>query len=753
MNLNQLIEYLSGKQEFRNNITLWKKIESIKERNVEFPKDINEKLKNVLIEKGINSLYTHQADAYNLIKKGKNVVVVTPTASGKTITYNLPIIQEILKNREIRTLYLFPTKALAQDQVNELHDIIEKLGERILSYTFDGDTPQSVRRTIRSAGHIVLTNPDMLHQGILPHHTLWIKLFENLKFIVIDEIHAYRGVFGSHLSNVIRRIKRICNFYGTKPQFICSSATIANPKELVTKLIGEDVEIVNNNGAPAGEKNFIFYNPPVVNKELGIRNSVLKEVRKIVKYFLPTGIQLIVFARSRLNVEILVTYIKESARQLRINQNKIRGYRGGYLPNERREIEKGLRKGDIQVVISTNALELGIDIGQLDLSIMAGYPGNISSTWQQAGRAGRRQSTSVSIMVASSSPLDQYIVEHPDYFFGKNPETANVDENNLPILMSHVKCAAFELPFTTEENFGSDATQQLLGYLRDEKVLRETDGKYYWMQEIYPADEVSLRSANPNNVVIVDTSHENKVIGEVDLFSAPMLVHKDAIYIHESQQYQVNELDWDGKKAFVSETDSDYYTDAISKTDLKVLDILEKKHNTFYNKFYGEVSVTTVTTAFKKIKFFTHENVGLGKVYLPEIEMHSTSIWWEFPEKIFDDPYFEESVIGEGIKGIAYSMNNLIPLFIMCDRNDISVVPMVRAPFTNQPTIYVYDKYPGGVGLSKKIYQIDVMILNTIQNHINRCPCENGCPACIGPPLEAGLFGKKSAIKILKILV
>ena len=752
MNLNQLIEYLSGKPEFSNNIRLWKKIDSIEPRAVEFPDDINEKLKNVLIDKGIKSLYTHQADAYNLIKDGKNVVVVTPTASGKTITYNLPIMQEILNNKEIRTLYLFPTKALAQDQVTELHDIIAKLGKNILSYTFDGDTPKSVRRTIRSAGHIVVTNPDMLHQGILPHHTLWIKLFENLKFIVIDEIHAYRGVFGSHLANVIRRLKRICEFYGLIPQFICSSATIANPEELASKIIGEDVEIVDNNGAPAGEKNFIFYNPPVVNRELGIRNSVLKEVRKIVRYFLPTGIQLIVFARSRLNVEILVTYIKETARQLKISPNKIRGYRGGYLPNERREIEKGLRNGDIQVVISTNALELGIDIGQLDLSIMAGYPGNISSTWQQAGRAGRRQTTSVSIMVASSSPLDQYIVENPDYFFGKNPETANVDENNLPILMSHLKCAAFELPFTTEEVFGGDATQQLLGYLRDENILRETDGKYYWMQEIYPADEVSLRSANPNNVVIVDTSNDNRVIGEVDLFSAPMLVHKDAIYIHESQQFQVNEFDWDGKKAFVSETDSDYFTDAISKTDLKVLDILEEKANTFYKKFYGEVSVTTVTTAFKKIKFFSHENVGLGKVYLPEIEMHSTSIWWEFPDKVFDDPYFEESVIEEGIKGIAYIMNNLIPLFIMCDRNDISVVPMVRAPFTNQPTIYVYDKYPGGVGLSKKIFQIDSMILKTIIDHINNCHCENGCPACIGPPVEAGLFGKKSAIKILKII-
>ncbi len=467
---------------------------------------------------------------------------------------------------------------------------------------------------------------------------------------------------------------------------------------------------------------------------------------------MPTGIQLIVFARSRLNVEILVTYLKQTARQLKINPNKIRGYRGGYLPKERRAIEQGLRDGEIQVVVSTNALELGIDIGQLDVSVMAGYPGNISSTWQQAGRAGRRQTTSVSILVTSSSPLDQYIAEHPQYFFDKNPETANIDQDNLPILMSHLKCAAFELPFTVQESFGSDATQQLLQYLRDERILRETDGKYYWMQEVYPAEEVSLRNANPNNVVIVNTSKNNIVIGEVDMFSAPMLVHKDAIYIHESQQFQVDELDWDGKKAFVSETDSDYYTDAVAKTDLKVLDILDEKKGK-YDKFYGEVAVTTVVTAFKKVKFFTHENVGMGKVYLPEMEMHSTSTWVEFPDKLFTDPYFEESVLGEGIRGIAYVLQNLIPLYIMCDRSDISVVPMIRAPFSNKPTIYIYDKFPGGVGLSKKVFSIDHLLMEDTLALISSCVCENGCPSCIGPPLEAGLFGKKSAQNILKLIL
>jgi len=752
MNLPQLIEHLENKKDFLRNVTIWKKIPATAENKAPFPDTVPEKIVKVLKNQGKTSLYTHQAQAYTEIMAGKNVVIVTPTASGKTLTYNLPILSSLLNNSELRTLYLFPTKALAQDQVHELHRMIEAIGEKLICHTFDGDTPPEVRRTIRSAGHIVVTNPDMLHQGILPHHTLWIKLFENLKFIVIDEIHAYRGVFGSHLANVIRRLKRICQFYGSQPQFICSSATIANPREITEKITGEKVTVVDNNGAPSGEKHFLFYNPPVVNQELGLRNSVIKEVRNIVKHFLPTGIQLIVFARSRLNVEILVTYLKESARQLKISPEKIRGYRGGYLPNERRKIEKGLRSGDIQVVVSTNALELGIDIGQLDVSVMTGYPGSISSSWQQAGRAGRRQTTSVSIMVLSSAPLDQYLAEHPEYFFGKNPENANIDADNLPIMMSHLKCAAFELPFTTEEKFGTDATQQLLQYLKDERVLRETDGKYYWMRDVYPADEVSLRNANPNNVVIVNTTDNNRIIGEVDLFSAPLLVHKDAIYIHESQQYQVDELDWEGKKAFVSETDSDYYTDAIAKTDLKVLDILEEKPGRLLT-FYGEVAVTTVATAFKKVKFFSHENVGMGKIYLPEMEMHSTSTWLEFPGILFEDPYFEESVIGEGIRGIAYTMQNLIPLYIMCDRADISVIPMVRAPFSNQPTIYVYDKYPGGVGLSKKLFNMLEPLLQAVYDHISSCACEKGCPACIGPPLEAGLFGKESARRILKQLL
>ncbi|HGY55285.1 MAG TPA: DEAD/DEAH box helicase [Caldithrix abyssi] len=754
MNLEQLIDYLSRDEEFNKRLSKWLVFDAQPARTVPFPEDLHPKLQEALQEKNISALYTHQLQAYRQARAGKNVVVVTPTASGKTLSYNLPVFEEILHNPESRAVYLFPTKALSQDQTRESEDLVKRLGVDIKTYTFDGDTPADVRRTIRRAGHIVITNPDMLHQGILPHHTLWIKLFENLKYVVLDEIHTYRGVFGSHVANLLRRLKRICHFYGSKPQFICSSATIANPKELAENLLEEDVVLVDENGAPRGKKHFLFYNPPVVNPELGLRRGVVSEVKQVVRKIMPTGAQMIVFARSRQRVEVLATYLRELAVQMKIPANKVRGYRGGYLPKERREIERGLKNGSIQVVVSTNALELGIDIGQLDVSIMAGYPGSVASTWQQAGRAGRRQSTSLTILVASSSPLDQYIMEHPYYFFRKNPETAQIDRENLAILMSHLKCAAFELPFTEDENFTKDITGQLLDFLVQENVLRKTDGKYFWMSEIYPADEVGLRNIASENVVIIDTTSNNRVIGEIDLFSAPEMVHKDAIYIHDSVQYHVDDLDWDEKKAYVHVVKSDHYTDAITKTDLKVLDILQEDSGEAddFKKYFGEVAVSRATTGFKKIKFHTHENIGLGKVYLPEIEMQTSAVWWEFNDALFVDPYFKESVIGEGLQGIAYTLHNLIPVYIMCDITDISVIPMVRAPFSGKPTIYVFDKYQGGIGLSKKLFAMDRAVFAAVRRHIKDCSCKHGCPSCTGPTLEGNLFGKQSALKILNQL-
>jgi DEAD/DEAH box helicase domain-containing protein len=453
------------------------------------------------------------------------VVVVTPTASGKTLCYNLPVLNAVLENPDARALYLFPTKALAQDQLAELHDLSARLEHRFGVFTYDGDTPADARKAIRERGHIVLSNPDMLHTGILPHHTRWQRLFENLRFVVLDELHAYRGVFGSHLANVLRRLRRIAAFYGSTPQFICSSATIANPGELASRLAEAEFDVIEENGAPAGEKFFIFYNPPVVNRFLGIRRSYINESMRVAQEFLKQKLQTVVFANSRLNTEVLLTYLQQATPAPPGQPPTIRGYRGGYLPGERREIEGGLREGRIRGVVSTNALELGIDVGSLDAVVMAGYPGTIASTWQRAGRSGRRNAGSCAVLVAYSAPLDQFIVQHPDYFFGRSPEHAFVQPDNLEILVNHLKCAAFELPIGVEEIFGGADLAELCQRLAEAGYLHRAGEHWHWTQEAYPADAVSLRSVTSDNFVIVDTTEEAEVIGEVDFSSALTTVH------------------------------------------------------------------------------------------------------------------------------------------------------------------------------------------------------------------------------------
>ena len=753
MNLLQFIDFLRTQPELARNITHWEEIPAREAQWVNLPADVHPRLQQALAAKGIHRLYTHQAEAFEQVKRGNHVVLVTPTASGKTLGYNLPVLNHILHEPDVRALYLFPTKALAQDQLKELHDLITLMEADIRTYTFDGDTPVTARKAIRRAGHIVITNPDMLHQGILPHHAIWLKFFENLRYVVIDEVHYYRGVLGSHLANLIRRLKRIARFYRSTPQFICCSATIANPRELVENIIEEPVELIDKNGAPRGKKHFVFYNPPVVNQELGIRRSVVQEARRIARYLLEARVQSIIFARSRVRVEILTRYLKEQARALHVGDRRVRGYRGGYLPNERRAIEQGLKTGKILSVVSTNALELGIDIGQLDVAVMAGYPGSIASTWQQAGRAGRRNSTSLAILIASSNPLDQFIIQHPEYFFQKSPEMGIVDPDNLLILMSHLKCAAFEIPFSELETFSPVGTTEILDYLVDKGVLRKTGGKYYWMSEIYPAEEVSLRSASPDNVVIIDTSDGERVIGEVDLFSAPELVHKEAIYMHEGRQYHVDNLDWDRKKAYVHEVAVDYFTDAITKTDIKVLTVDEEKKRETVTWRYGEIKVNTVTTGYKKIKLHTHENVGAGRVYLPEIEMHTTAAWIELSPDFTEQQKWPESRLSGALQAVANGLRNIAPLYLMCDPTDIRALAMVRSPFSEVPAIYLYDNYPGGVGLAFKLFTDPVPTLEAILQTVQKCPCEAGCPSCVGPVLEVGEKAKADSQVILAHLL
>jgi DEAD/DEAH box helicase domain-containing protein len=745
--LKELIQSFKTNDQYRKQIIHWQTIEEKQAETVPFPEEINQKLKEALGNRGIRELYTHQRVAFDYAVNGKSFTAVTPTASGKTLCYNLPVLQSILDNPSARALYIFPTKALAQDQKSELNEIITETGAAINSYTYDGDTAANIRQKVRKAGHVVITNPDMLHSAILPHHTKWVSLFENLKYVVIDELHIYRGVFGSHVANVIRRLKRICTFYGANPIFICTSATIANPQELAENLTGEDMQLIDKNGAPSGKKHFVFYNPPIVNRQLNIRRSATLEVRKIAGDLLKNKIQTIVFARSRVRVEIILTYLQELVKA-QLGPKSIRGYRGGYLPTQRREIEKGLRHGDIYGVVSTNALELGVDIGQLQVCIMTGYPGTIASAWQQAGRAGRRHGESLVIMVASSSPLDQYIIDHPQYFFQQTPETARINPDNLIILVDHIKCAAYELPFKEGEQFGNIDVEDILEFLVDERVIHKNRNKWHWMNDSFPAHNISLRSASQENVIIIDQSDvaNVKVIGEMDRFSAMTLLHDEAIYLHQGRQYQVEFLDWDEKKAFVREVDVDYFTDANLAVQLRVLEIDKQ---TDYNEIeiaFGDVTVQAMATIFKKIKFDTHENIGSGPIHLPEEELHTSASWISLKEQVD----LTQDRLEEGLIGAAQSLKAIIPLFVMCDPSDIFVVPQVKASHNEKPTIFVYDRYPGGVGLSEKVYNEFPNILQEAAQMIIQCPCESGCPSCIGTE-HSSHKAKQDTLKLLKL--
>ena len=751
-----------------------------------FPEFIDPRLVDALGRIGIGSLYSHQAEAAKLTRQGKDVVVVTPTASGKTLCYNLPIFQALLENSETRALYLFPTKALSQDQLAEINRLRDALKADIRAFTYDGDTPQDARKSIRSRGNLVITNPDMLHSGVLPHHPKWAQFFENLRYVVIDELHSYRGVFGSHLGNVLRRLSRIAAFYGSRLQFICSSATIANPAELAGQILEREVVLVDENGAPSGEKHFLFYNPPVVNAKLGIRRSYLNETRRLAQVFLGRGLQSIIFANSRLRAEILAKYLKEDFAGSPASDDTIRAYRGGYLPRERREIERRLREGKILGVVSTNALELGVDIGSLDAAILAGYPGTIASTWQRAGRAGRRRSASAALLVASSAPLDQFIVQHPDYFFGRSPEHGYVNPDNLQILLDHVKCAAFELPLREKERFGRWDMKPLCRFLEESGFLHATADGWHWTSESYPADAISLRSISSDNFVIVDEEGGPRIIGEVDFTSALTTLHEKAIYLQDGEQYQVERLDYDGRKAYVKPCNSDYYTDAISYTKVKPLETFAQEPLEAGAKSHGEVQVNTQVVGFKKIKFYTMENVGSGELSLPEQEMHTTAYWLTLSRELLASLPFSASEGTYGVIGLSNALHAMATLLVMCDARDLgatveenprgaegigsmpqglnsdengdedsasragSSAASARLKTFFEPNIYLYDCFPGGVGLSEPLFRLHDELLNHTWKLIADCPCEEGCPSCVGPVGEVGEKGKQVALEILK---
>ena len=781
------------------------------------PSDLDPGLATALRKRGVERLYTHQAAAWEAVQAGRHTVIVTPTASGKTLCYNLPVLQAALREQS-KALYLFPTKALAQDQVAELLALNAAGSLGVRACTFDGDTPGDARKAVRTRGDIVVTNPDMLHQGILPHHTKWAQFFETLRFVVIDEMHSYRGVFGSHVANVLRRLRRICRFYGTDPLFILCSATIANPAELAGELIAAEVAAITESGAPQGAKHLLLWNPPVVNPDLGIRASARSQTTRIAKQAVQRGLKSIVFAQSRLMVEVLTKYLKDAFDRDPRHPARVAAYRGGYLPTERRAMEKQLRAGAIDCVVSTSALELGVDIGSLDICVLNGYPGTIAGTWQRLGRAGRRQRTALGVLVASSLPLDQYLIRNPEFFLGASPEQARIDPDQLLILLDHVRCAAFELPFREGDVFGKEDLGELLAYLEEHGVLHREGPQWHWMADSYPASSVSLRSVADGNFVVIDTTNgAQTVIAEVDYSSAPETIHEGAIYMIQSAPYQVATLDWEGRKAFVTRTRADYYTDAIDYTRLKILERFASAHNVMQ----GEVHLVRRIAGYKKIRYYTHENIGYGNIDLPDQEMHTTAVWWQVELDGLIVPEATQTPAGappsgaigpgshrgqypagghqentptaksfasrqaalDGFLGAGYALHIVAAMRMLSEPRDIgravgdgnaewfatvgasgrgqllnrdgeTVDPGQLARFT--PTLFLYDNYPGGIGISAPLFAVQNTIVADARQLVSACECAHGCPGCIGPILASdevrGYSPKQMALQVLRLL-
>jgi DEAD/DEAH box helicase domain-containing protein len=772
------------------------------------PAGLDARLVAALAGRGIDRLYTHQSSAWESVQAGRHSVVVTPTASGKTLCYNLPVLQAAL-TEQAKALYMFPTKALAQDQVAELSALNEAGSLGVRAFTFDGDTPGDARKAVRTRGDIVVTNPDMLHQGILPHHTKWAQFFESLRFVVIDEMHTYRGVFGSHVAtyrgvfgshvaNVLRRLQRICRFYGSDPLFILCSATIANPAELAGSLINAEVNAITDSGAPQGAKHLLLWNPPVVNPDLGIRASARSQTTRIAKMAVRGRLKSIVFARSRLMVEVLTKYMKDAFDRDPRHPARVAAYRGGYLPTERRAMEKKLRAGDIDCVVSTSALELGVDIGALDVCVLNGYPGTIAGTWQRLGRAGRRQRTALGVLVASSLPLDQYMIRNPEFFLGASPEQARIDPDQLLILLDHIRCAAFELPFRDGDVFGKEDLSEMLAYLQEHGVVHHEGGQWHWMEDSYPANSVSLRSVAEGNFVVIDTTNgAQTVIAEVDYSSAPETIYEGAIYMIQSAPYQVERLDWEGRKAFVTRTQADYYTDAIDYTRLKILDesmgsdSIDQQRSIESDPIdsidssvaQGEVHLVRRIAGFKKIRYYTHENIGFGKIQLPDQEMHTTAVWWQVNPDALDAAFESRQQALDGFLGAGYALHIVAAMRMLSEPRDIgravgdgnaewfatvgangrgrllnkdgeAVDPMGLQRFT--PTLFLYDNYPGGIGISAPLFENRSAIVEDAQALVGACECAHGCPSCIGPILASdevrGYSPKQVALRVLGLL-
>ncbi len=752
----EVLDRLKKDREIGPHIAAHRVVEAGEGRFAEFPEWVRGDLKAALRKRGIERLYLHQAEAVRLVREGKHTAVATATASGKSLCYNLPVLDRILSDREgSRALYLFPTKALSRDQEASLSDLLLSMGREDLNVAvYDGDTPASVRARLREGAHVLITNPTMLHLGILPNHPKWHGFFAALRYVVLDELHTLTGIYGSNVANVIRRLKRVCSHYGARPVFICCSATIGNPSEHAERILEEPVALVDRESSPRGEKHFLFYNPPLVNPNAGLRKSSVESAVEIARRLLPAGIQTVFFCRSRVTVEVVTKYLKDLARELKIDPGRVAGYRGGYLPKLRRSVETGLREGRIDAVVATNALELGVDIGGLDAVVLVGYPGSISSTWQRAGRAGRRGRPSLVILVAGASALDQFVVQSPPFLFGDHREKAAVDPDNLVILANQVKCAAFELPFRKGDSFGkAPAVGEILDVLsRDAGILHFDGERYYWAAPSYPAEDVSLDATGIDNVVVLD-GDTGKILGEVDRPSSIEEVYEGAIYGHQGEQYLVERFDYHQRRAIVRKVNFDYYTDAETETDVRVLCEDERLDFGEYSIHRVEVHVSTLATVFKKIKFYTHENVGAGEIHLPPEEMDTEAFVLTPGGEAVRAAGLEGAAGGAALGGLAGLIRRLAPLFVRCDPADLLVKSELKSGHWEGPAITAYDRAPGGVGLSETLFGMHREVLEAALEVVRRCPCLYGCPSCVGPVVEAGAAAKERVRRLLEGLL
>lgn len=748
-----------------SNVVLHEQLPPQAAREVPLPEALAPQLRAALKARGIERLYTHQAEAFELAVGGSDVVIATPTASGKSLCYNLPVLQALATEPDARALYLFPTKALSRDQELALRALMSDAGLEHGAITFDGDTPADARRAARDRSALILTNPDMLHAGILPHHAGWARLFAKLRYVVLDELHTYRGVFGSHLANVLRRLMRVARFHGADPQFVFASATIGNPAEHASRMLGRPVQLIGESGAPRGPRRVVVYNPPLVNAELGIRASYIKTAVRLTSDLVSANVSTLVFGQSRNNVEVMLKYLREKLVEEKRDPESVYAYRGGYLPEQRRAIERSLRDGTIRCVVATNALELGIDIGSLAAVVCAGYPGSIAGLWQRFGRGGRRGNESLALLVTSSAPLDQYMAGAPRTLLDAEAEQARIDPDNVEILVQHLKCGAFELPFEGGESFGDvtpETVSEALDFLGQHRLVHKVEGGagrqvYHWASDAYPANHVSLRSIGWDNCVIIDIERE-VVIGELDYRSTHTMLHEQAIYQHVAEQFQVERLDFENHKAFVRKVDSDYFTDAMTHVRVNVLEEDRRADVGVLPVAGGEVSVIEKVVGYKKIRFHTHENVGYGAVNLPEMQLHTTAIWLTVPEAVVAAQPVTRPELIDALRGLGHALHTIASVSLMVDprdlghtlgdRKDVDAAPSKGASGGPgfDPTLFVYDRMPGGVGLAPRLFDAREELLRRTVALLQRCACDHGCPACVGP--LAGLPPPAAAEKI-----